>query len=235
MPGGNNIQTFPDLDALAQHLRAQDKKVILLFAYNGTGKTRLSMAFKELGKQTPEEGETIRDTLYFNAFTEDLFTWDNDLENDRERVLRMNTDSRFFAGLAELEMESRIRPILQRYSGFEFSINYEEGLIGFFRDKRVKQSDGSYETVRYDNIKISRGEENTFIWCFSRNFSIIRTCNVGIACKFYPSFCSIEKLNYSCPMSCQSLLNRFSSECFIHSIMFFICQRGCHAIRCIQS
>ena len=26
--------------------------------------------------------ESKRDTLYFNAFTEDLFTWDNDLEDD---------------------------------------------------------------------------------------------------------------------------------------------------------
>ena len=169
MPGGENIQTFSDLDALAQYLRdrLQDKKVILIFAYNGTGKTRLSMAFKELGKQKNDDGEVIaRDTLYFNAFTEDLFIWDNDLENDRERVLKMNTASQFFSGLAELEMESRIRPLLHRYCDFDFSINYEEGLISFFRDERVKQRDGTYKTVRHDNIKISRGEENTFIWCF---------------------------------------------------------------------
>ena len=69
---------FADLNALAAHLREelrQDKKFILLYAYNGTGKTRLSTAFKDLGKHGDE-----RDTLYFNAFTEDLFTWDNDLE-----------------------------------------------------------------------------------------------------------------------------------------------------------
>ncbi|GAB6161575.1 hypothetical protein JCM12298_07340 [Desulfothermus naphthae] len=53
MPARENIQTFSDLNALAQHLRnrLQDKKVILIFAYNGTGKTRLSMVFKELGKE----------------------------------------------------------------------------------------------------------------------------------------------------------------------------------------
>ncbi len=167
MSGGNNIQTFPDLDALAQHLRDQNKKVISIFAYNGTGKTRLSMAFKELGKQRNNEGEVIaRDTLYFNAYTEDLFTWNNDLENDRERVLKMNTDSHFFGGLAELEMENRIRPLLQRYCDFDFSIDYDNGTISFFRDERIQKEDGTYETIRYDNIKISRGEENTFIWCF---------------------------------------------------------------------
>ena len=163
MPGGNNIQTFSDLDALAQHLRGLDKRGILIFAYNGVGKTRLSMAFKELGKQRNDEGEVIfRDTLYFNAFTEDLFTWDNDLENDRERVLRMNTASRFFSGLEELEMESRIRRFLHRYADFQFDIDYRAGTIRFWRETR-KNDDGGDEPVL---IKVSRGEENTFIWCF---------------------------------------------------------------------
>ncbi|UGA36151.1 hypothetical protein JOS77_16795 [Chromobacterium haemolyticum] len=61
------VQTFADLSVLAAHLRdeLEIKKTILLYAYNGTGKTRLSMTFKDIGKQ----GEA-RDTLYFNAFTE---------------------------------------------------------------------------------------------------------------------------------------------------------------------
>src|SRR5450631_4514955 len=99
---------FADLNALAAHLRQEleTKKYILLYAYNGTGKTRLCGEFKNLGKQVNESGETIqRDTLYFNAYTEDLFSWNNDLENDRERVLKLNRDSRFFTGLKELEMD----------------------------------------------------------------------------------------------------------------------------------
>src|ERR1700680_2504505 len=94
--------TFTSLNALAAHLRQEleNKKFILLYAYNGTGKTRLSTAFKELGKILNADGETDqRDTLYFNAFTEDLFSWDNDLENDSKRKLTLNTDSNFFAGL----------------------------------------------------------------------------------------------------------------------------------------
>lgn len=80
---------------LVQRLRddLNNKDFILLFAYNGTGKTRLSMEFKEAGKS--KEG-IERDTLYFNAFTEDLFHWDNDLKNDTERHLKINADSRFF-------------------------------------------------------------------------------------------------------------------------------------------
>lgn len=162
-------QTFSDLPAIAQYLRdmLENKKCILLYAYNGVGKTRLSMAFKDLGKKLNAEDEVIaRDTLYFNAFTEDLFTWDNDLEHDQERVLRMNTASAFFRGLAELEMENRIRPLLYRYCDYDFSIDYSKGVINFFRDEHVPQEDGTFETIQHDHIKISRGEENIFIWCF---------------------------------------------------------------------
>ncbi|TAK93644.1 MAG: anticodon nuclease [Verrucomicrobia bacterium] len=149
---------FADLSALATHLRQelQTKKFILLYAYNGTGKTRLSTAFKDLGKNGDE-----RDTLYFNAFTEDLFSWDNDLKNDRERVLTINKDSRFFAGLKELEMDNRIRPLLNRYADFDFRIDTDEWEVSFSREV---QNGDKLETV--DDIKISRGEENIFIWCF---------------------------------------------------------------------
>ncbi|MBT0964200.1 hypothetical protein I8J34_23755, partial [Denitromonas sp. IR12] len=84
--------SYLNLTWLAEHLRDElkAKKTILLYAYNGTGKTRLSTTFKDLGKAVDENGEvTKRDTLYFNAYTEDLFTWDNDLENDQERVLEL--------------------------------------------------------------------------------------------------------------------------------------------------
>jgi energy-coupling factor transporter ATP-binding protein EcfA2 len=161
--------SFADLPMLANHLRSEleDKKTVLLYAYNGTGKTRLSNAFRDLGRKVNEDGETTqRDTLYFNAFTEDLFHWDNDFRNDRERVLKINRDSRFFAGLGELEMDNRIRPLLNRYADFEFEIDANEWEISFAREIRQKKESDEYETKREENIKISRGEENIFIWCF---------------------------------------------------------------------
>ena len=158
---------FATLDELAAHLRqqiaAQNKKCTLVFAHNGTGKTRLAMAFKEQGKTRDADGTvTTRDTLYFNAYTEDLFSWDNDLTHDRDRVLRMNTASAFFDGLAELEMENRIRPLLRRHADFDFQIDYGRGTILFWRET-VKDAAGEDVPVP---IKISRGEENIFIWCF---------------------------------------------------------------------
>lgn len=134
---------------MAERLRddLRTKKIVLLFAYNGTGKTRLSKAFKDKGKRGDQ-----RDTLYFNAYTEDLFHWDNDLTNDAEYSLRINADSRFFSGLKELSLEAKIFAYLERYADFDFTIDYEQWRITFSRgdDK---------------NIKISRGEENIFIWC----------------------------------------------------------------------
>jgi len=153
--------SFNDLPALAQHLREilENKKFILLYAYNGVGKTRLSTEFKNLGKDAEDEDK--RDTLYFNAFTEDLFTWDNDLEGDSERTLKINADSRFFAGLGELEMDNRIRRLLDRYATFDFRIDTDKWEVVFSREV----SDGESHRTE-DGIKISRGEENIFIWCF---------------------------------------------------------------------
>jgi len=178
--------TFSDLNALAAHLRQEldNKKFILLYAYNGTGKTRLSTIFKNLGKAVNDGGETLwRDTLYFNAFTEDLFSWDNDLENDTERKLKLNTHSSFFAGLESMEMDNRIRTLLDRYADFEFRIDTSTWEVLFAREFRVRKDgtagnevdsadaeedggEGEYETRREEAIKVSRGEENIFIWCF---------------------------------------------------------------------
>jgi hypothetical protein len=104
------IHTYKTMNRLVQRLRddLNSQDFVLLYAYNGTGKTRLSMAFKEAGKKNGIE----RDTLYFNAYTEDLFHWDNDLEGDSARHLKINSASRFFAGFKELALEDKIRPYL---------------------------------------------------------------------------------------------------------------------------
>ena len=164
-----SIAPYANLTEVAIHLRKElaSKKFILLYAFNGTGKTRLSAAFKDLGKVADEP-----DTLYFNAFTEDLFSWDNDLKEDRERKLKINRESRFITALWELEMETRIRPILRRYADFDFRIDPGEWEIIFTR--RVPnpnyvegaENQGQERTKIETHIKVSRGEENIFIWCF---------------------------------------------------------------------
>lgn len=147
------IHRFPNMRKLVSHLRDDltggNQGFVLLYAYNGTGKTRLSMEFKETGKR--KNGKKP-DTLYFNAFTEDLFSWDNDLENDNERRFRLNSSSKFFNGLKDLALEERIGDYLSRYADFLFDIDYDQWTISFRKDEA-------------SHIKISRGEENIFIWC----------------------------------------------------------------------
>lgn len=151
-----------DLNDLAGRLRKQNSKCHLIFAHNGTGKTRLSMAFKDLGKQG-----NSRDTLYFNAFTEDLFFWDNDLDNDTDRVLVLNDSSKFFAGIWELELDNRIRPLLQKYIDFDFRITKEKHKKEADKEEIERWEVSFFQPENPDeNIKVSRGEEHIFIWCF---------------------------------------------------------------------
>lgn len=122
---------------------------VLLYAYNGTGKTRLSMEFKSAGKA--KKGGSP-DTLYFNAYTEDLFIWDNDLQGDSRRVLRLNSDSIFFSGIKDLALDESIQSYLSRYTNLDFDIDYTDWTVSF------RKGDAEY-------IKVSRGEENIFVWC----------------------------------------------------------------------
>jgi len=139
-------------------------ELILVFAYNRTGKTRLSMEFKDAGKRkTKKNPEGIADSLYFNAFTEDLFTWDNDLENDTARGLKINQASRFFDAFKNEPLEPIIDEYLKRYADFDFDFTYgemQQGNESFSRPVFV-----SFRKGDQSNIKISRGEQNIFIWC----------------------------------------------------------------------
>lgn len=169
MSNKNELINFTTLEEVAQHFRKDltgdhrpMKDLVLFFAHNGTGKTRLSMDFKQAGKEFDAEGNvTNRDTLYFNAFTEDLFSWNNDLENDTNRVLNLNADSAFFEGLHELEFDAKIEAFFNNYVDLKFDINYDTSTVTFSRSIVVE---GNEQTV--ENIKISRGEETLFIWCF---------------------------------------------------------------------
>lgn len=160
------INTYVSLVTLARKLRSDlaGIELILLYAYNRTGKTRLSMEFKDEGKRkTKKNPAGIADTLYFNAYTEDLFTWDNDLENNAARGLKINQASRFFDGFKNEPLEPTIDEYLRRYADFDFDFTFEEvkqGNESFSRPVFVKFSKGGES-----HIKISRGEQNIFIWC----------------------------------------------------------------------
>ena len=151
----SGIRTYKSLRSLANRLRddlnnpTKPTHLVLLYAYNRTGKTRLSMEFKDAGKR---KNKGNADTLYFNAYTEDLFTWDNDLESDAIRHLQLNPDSSFFNGLRDLALDETIAGYLDRYADFDFDVDYTDWKVSFRKGESA-------------NIKISRGEQNIFIWC----------------------------------------------------------------------
>lgn len=163
-------ESYSFLKELAQDLRTSEKKNTIIFAHNGVGKTSLSVEFKNVAK---ENGAS--DTLYYNAYTEDLFYWDNDLDNDEERVLMFRRESHFFDGLNADEMETRIRAMLGRYCDFDFSIKLDVErkdaednivLVNYITFKRMAYNEETGSTEWIQDIKISRGEENIFKWCF---------------------------------------------------------------------
>lgn len=133
----------------------------LIFAYNGTGKTRLSYDFAHYGR---EDGAS-QHTLYYNAYTEDLFTWDNDLENNTDHHLIINHDSALIQGLAGFNFSEPLRKYLQVFTDVDFDFHYDSENPDL-PDYVVFSKTVNDET--FENIKISRGEERLFVWCFFR-------------------------------------------------------------------
>lgn len=136
-------------------------KVQLIYAFNGTGKTRLSREFKDLVAPDLEEDEgvTVSKVIYYNAFTEDLFYWDNDTSNDiSEPKLKIQNNSFTNWILNEEGQDQNIITIFQRYTNDKLTPHFNENNseIQFSFER------GNEEPSR--NVKISKGEESCFIW-----------------------------------------------------------------------
>lgn len=159
------------LTEIAQQLKDTDQKVQLIYAFNGTGKTRLSRAFKELLAAEIEQ-EIVDDAdaselsrknvLYYNAFTEDLFFWDNDLDSDQDRKLKIHANAFTKWVLEEQGQGPTIIDHFQRLTNSnvepKFSADFSE--ISF----SIK-GDGNGVP-----IKISKGEESNLIWSIFYSF-----------------------------------------------------------------
>lgn len=152
---------FKDLKEVSENIINDDKKLTLMYAFNATGKTRLSMTFKEQLKPPKENIDYVglgnKRVLYFNSFTEDLFTWENDLDNDENRYLMYKTDTAFGKYIDEQSVDQRIN------EKFRSLVNSDI----FVRFERIENTDNmGIKFSRGDSvIKISRGEERLFTWC----------------------------------------------------------------------
>lgn len=189
-----------ELKDIAKDLISKNKKVHLIYAFNGTGKTRLSRAFKEeiapptQGDGTAREAGLSREKfLYYNAFTEDLFYWDNDLKKDSNPKLKIQPNT--FTGwlidlLKEFGEDGNIAKNFQRYTGSKATPIFNEEYKAKIDEKKVTipefseitfqvaanepvnyepstaANDGVENVVqgKYEVIKISKGEESNFVW-----------------------------------------------------------------------
>jgi hypothetical protein len=127
-------------------------KIILIYAFNSTGKTQLSVAYKDATKQ---EGQHTG--VYYNAYSEDLFVWENETAMGLNVV--PSSLNRFHSLLDEEKIREKLKPFKPKYDfKFDFYADSEKGIesIVFFM---LQDEDRN-------NIKISRGEERIFIWCF---------------------------------------------------------------------
>lgn len=153
------------LTEIAKELKNSKKKVQLIYAFNGVGKTRLSREFKQLiTPKTDEETEQIKSNesgiqiLYYNAFTEDLFYWDNDLEFDAEPKLKIQTNSFTDWVLQDQGQDQHITTNFQRYTNQHLTPSFSaDGTEVTFSLKHGDDKNSG-------NIKISKGEESLFIW-----------------------------------------------------------------------
>ncbi len=167
----NSIKANRTLTEIAIELKGANKKVQLIYAFNGTGKTRLSREFKAF--ITPKaEGEETEDrkikVIYYNAFTEDLFYWDNDLEGDIERKLKIHPNAYTHFIFNDQGKDQNAIAHFQRYTSDKitpyFNTDFSEVTFSFERGNDKKT----------ENVKISKGEESNFIW--SIFYTLLEQC-----------------------------------------------------------
>ena len=148
------------IEEIASELSENTANVQLLYAFNSVGKTRLSIAYKNVTK----DKDGTHTGIYYNAYSEDLFVWDNDIENDEANIrltVLPSKLSRFHAALSEIEVHAKLKPYRPSFD-FRYNMHQdvERGIdsISFF-PKGTQPGD-------VPPMKLSRGEERIFIWCF---------------------------------------------------------------------
>jgi hypothetical protein len=149
------------LDEIAKSLKDDEARIILAYAFNSTGKTQLSVAFKDATRR--EDGTHAG--VYYNAFSEDLFIWENDEANhgvDVRLTVLPSSLSRFHALLTEDNVREKLNAYRPKFGfAFKFHEDPSNGIasISFFVPNQNPD-------LPQKAIKISRGEERVFVWCF---------------------------------------------------------------------
>lgn len=172
------MTTFDTIEQISQEITSKlnsntDKKSIaLLYAFNATWKTRLSVEFNNLNNQF-QETESFEDeddeteipdikVLSYNAFIEDLFSWDNE-----SYILKFNSHW-LLKFIEKQEIEWNIKDIYKEItsSKIEPNFDYTNSRVTFPIITVIDENNTDEQL-----IKISKSEESIFIW--SIYFSIL--------------------------------------------------------------
>ncbi|MDE0107630.1 MAG: AAA family ATPase [Bryobacterales bacterium] len=151
------MKTIQDI---ASELCADAAPVQLLYAFNSVGKTRLSVAYQNATR----DAEGRHTGICYNAYSEDLFVWNNDIENDQANIrltILPSSLSSLHADLNELDVHAKLKPYRPSFDfRFIMHADAEKGIesISFFP--------AGTQPGDVPAIKISRGEERVFVWCF---------------------------------------------------------------------
>lgn len=143
---------------IAKQLKEIQENIILIYAFNATGKTRLSVGYKDY---TKSENDGKHSGVYYNAFSEDLFVWENDEANNNTNIslkIIHSSLNQFHSFLDVKDVEDKLAMYLPRYKfSFKLYEDPERGIesVTFFLNEDKPAP-----------IKISRGEERIFVWCF---------------------------------------------------------------------
>lgn len=146
------------INEIAHQIKDVDEYIICVYAFNATGKTRLSVAYKDI---TKVENDGNHAGVYYNAYSEDLLNWDNDEDNDNTNIkleIKRSSLNRLYSLLTEERIEEELAAFNPAYK-FKFNTHPEPEIgvesITFFLENDEDRS-----------IKISSGEVRIFIWCF---------------------------------------------------------------------
>lgn len=167
-----------DYKQIAQEIKDANESIFLIYAFNGTGKTQLSVAYKDI---TKKEDDT-HTGVYYNAFSEDLFVWDNDEENDNANIKLMVLPSSLnehhtFLLTTEKDDETGelIYPIQKKLRLYNPHYTFKVNRFYIDETKDIVDEEKGIESFSFYSkgdkeqkypIKISRGEERIFVWCF---------------------------------------------------------------------
>lgn len=152
-------------ELIAKDLADAKERITLIYAFNATGKTRLSVAYKDATK----DSNGAHAGVYYNAYSEDLFVWDNDSANGEVNVqldIRKSSLNRFHSLLTEDDIRNKLNRFRPNYR-FDFvpHENPEDGIksVMFFHEVADPTDPNKVSKVPF---KVSRGEERVFVWCF---------------------------------------------------------------------